>query len=177
MAGWRQAYDELVTARYPSLLAYASLVTGSTEEAQSVTRSALVRVFGRLRPPSTLAAAEVAARREIVARATTRRRRRATMPSATAPQPEPDEVDAATRERVEARERLRALDPLTRACVVLRHADELPLAEVAAELRLSTDDVRARLARAGDPTGEWLDAEAAAEDIMIVEVRGARRRA
>jgi len=165
VAAWRQAYDELVTGRYPALVAYASLLTASPEEADEATRAALVRVFGRLRPPPTSEAADAAVRCAIVARAASGRRSVPDVPRKVEGEPE------------DAHERLRALDAVTRACVVLRYADELPVAEVADRLRIGHDDVRSRLTEAGELMGDLVDAAAAEQDIMIIDVRGDRGRA
>ena len=159
MAAWRHAYDELVTGRYPALVAYASLLTASDIEAEAVTRAALVRVFGRLRPPSNAEAAETAVRREIVTKAASARRGLAAGRRRAA-QAVPDQAERETaaegdgeaRGRSEAAGRLRALDPVTRACVVLRHAATF-VADVADRLRISPDDVRARLGRGRGPYG------------------------
>ena len=184
MAAWRQAYDELVTGRYPALVAYASLLTASDTEAEAVTRAALVRVFGRLRPPSNAEAAERAVRREIVTKAASARRglavglrRAAHAVPDQAKRETAAEGDGETRERGEAAGRLRALDAVTRACVVLRYVDELPVAEVADRLRIGHDDVRSRLTEAGELMGDLVDAAAAEQDIMIIDVRGDRGRA
>ena len=68
MGGWRRHYGELSGPRYPNLIAYAQLLTGSRDTADALVQHALRRTFGRVRRLGTAAQVEEEVRRAIVAR-------------------------------------------------------------------------------------------------------------
>lgn len=68
MRGWRQQYDYFAGQRYPSLIAYAQLLTGNRNRADALVDHSLRRTFGRQRRLGTNAEVEAEIRRQIVAR-------------------------------------------------------------------------------------------------------------
>lgn len=68
MRGWRQQYDYFAGQRYPSLIAYAQLLTGNRNRADALVDHSLRRTFGKQRRLGTNAEVEAEIRRQIVAR-------------------------------------------------------------------------------------------------------------
>ncbi len=140
--------DALVRDRYPALLARARMLLRDPVAAQDLVQDALVATFaGRARFDS-VPQAEQYVRRALTTRFLDQVRRRgrekdatvrlAARPAAVAPDPSEgghrlaDEVEAA----------LATLPPRERACVVLRHVEDLSVRETAAVLRLSDGAVK-----------------------------------
>lgn len=68
MARWRRQYDAFAGPRYPGLIAYAQLLTGSRERADALVNDALRRTFSTWRRLGTETEVEAEIRRLIVAR-------------------------------------------------------------------------------------------------------------
>lgn len=68
MGGWRRQYREFAGPRYPSLIAYAQLLTGNRNRADALVDHSLRRTFGRQRRLGTQSEVETEIRRQIVAR-------------------------------------------------------------------------------------------------------------
>jgi len=145
MSRWEPMLERVARERYPRLVAHAMLLVRSRVEAEDLVQEALVSAFSGKARFTSLAEAEQYVRRAIVSRfmdaARKRSRERAAyarhsaQPSSPVPEPAgdlPGEVEAA----------LAALPPRERACVVLRHVEDLSVRDTAALLRLSEGAVK-----------------------------------
>ena len=145
--GWQGVATELVETRYGALVGYATVLTGSRSDAEDVVHDALIATFGKRRNFPNVAAAEGYVRRAIATRFLDRARRVgreriamwrvATEPVEDVPGPE---VLTADRSSIEAAMTL--LSPKERACVALRHMDQLTTAETAAALGIAEGSVK-----------------------------------
>lgn len=145
MSGWEPLLEVLVRERYPRLLARAALVAATPAEAEDLVQDALVATFGGRARFRSVEQAEQYVRRAIVSRSIDRGRSRTSERRAVArlaarlevaPEPALTGVD---RDLVLA---LHLLSPQERACVVLRHLDDLSVAQTAVALRLSDGAVK-----------------------------------
>lgn len=163
-ASWDAVATALVAERGDALSRYAYLLTGSVDDAADLVQDALVRTFGRPRMSLTLPRAEAYVRRAILNAVIDRSRRAGTWRRVRhlAGTPERvDAADAATDERLDLFDRVRALAPRQAACIVLRYYDDLTVAGIASTLGISegavkrylSDGLRA-LGAAIDPDGE-----------------------
>jgi len=145
--GWEAVATELVRARYGALVGFASTLTGSRAAAEDLVQEALVATFSKNRRLDGLAAAEAYVRRAIATRyvdtARRARRDRATVQRIAA-QPErfAEAADVGMGSREVLDEALAALSPKERACVVLRHLEQLSTRETANALGLSEGAVK-----------------------------------
>lgn len=144
--GWEPVLDQLVRERYPRLVAHAMLLVRSVDEAQDLVQDALVSTFAGRARFAGVAEAEAYVRRAVVSRFVDQGRRRTSERRALA-----REAVLADRGPVdvgpgllapELEAALATLSPRTRACVVLRHMDDLSVRETAALLRLSEGAVK-----------------------------------
>ena len=157
MTPWQDALDELVRPRGRALVGYAYLLTGDTREAEDLVQDALVRTFTRGRGTREVASAEAYVRRAIL---TTyidgfrRRRHWATIRHLTAvaessppdgPHAGPEPVVTT---RLAVQQALALLPPRERACIVLRHFEDMTVAQVADALSLSVGTVKRYLSDA-----------------------------
>jgi len=136
----------LVQERYGALVARATLVTGTRAEAVDIVHDALVATFGARAEFGTVAQAEQYVCRAITSRSVDRIRRRGrerraverlqAMAPTSVTDPEPDVLGA---DVVAA---LADLAPRERACVLLRHLDDLSVQETAQVLALSEGAVK-----------------------------------
>ena len=153
---WQDDVDALARERGSALLAYAYLLTGDRAGAQDLVQDAFVRTFARLSAGHDPDHLESYVRRAIVNGARDGYRRRRTflgVRSRLAPPPGPP-PDALATEHADLERALACLSPRERACVVLRHLEDLSVAETAELLGLSEgavkrylSDARARLGR------------------------------
>ena len=147
MAPWEQVLDDVVRTRRSALVGYACLFA-SPAEAEDLVQEALVRTFARRRSfPDPLAAegyVRAAVRTAFLDRA--RRRKAWTSRAHLFLAPDARSPEAAATAGVDVGAALAALSPRERACVVLRYFDDLPAADIAAELGLSEGAVRRYLA-------------------------------
>ena len=146
MAGWQPMLETVVRERYPRLVAYASLLVGSRAEAEDLVQDALVATFGGRARFSTAAEAEAYVRRAVASRFIDQGRRRTAerkaldRVGALAP---PEPVEPAGTGLDGAVERaLAQLSPRVRACVVLRHMEDLSIRQTADVLSLSEGAVK-----------------------------------
>ncbi|TPX00907.1 sigma-70 family RNA polymerase sigma factor, partial [Schumannella luteola] len=124
---------------------YATLLTGSPDDAADLVQDALVRTFGRLRNGFTVASAEAYVRRAILNAALDRGRRVTRWRKLAPSQYEPDELPSAedaTGLRLDLHDELRKLTPRERACIVLRYYDDLKVDDVAEALGISSGAVK-----------------------------------
>ncbi|MCS0500675.1 SigE family RNA polymerase sigma factor [Protaetiibacter mangrovi] len=144
-AGWERVVAELVAERGDALIRYATLLTGSPDDAADLVQDALVRTFGRLRNGFTVASAEAYVRRAILNAALDRGRRVTRWRKLAPSQYEPDELPSAedaTGLRLDLHDELRKLTPRERACIVLRYYDDLKVDDVAEALGISSGAVK-----------------------------------
>ena len=176
MSGWRGLAAEVVDARYPSLVAYGVLLTASRADAEDLVQDALVKVFSRIRPLPNLAAADQYVRRAMltiyidgVRRDSLWRRIRGAVAADEAVAGPEHAVVAGT----DVRAALAALSPRERTCVVLRHFDDLTMAQIADELRLAEGTVKRYLSDAMAKLGAELAEPGETAD--VVALRATRR--
>lgn len=143
--GWADVLDRLVAERYGGLLAYATVLTGDRHEAQDVLHDALVSTFSARGSFGSVPQAEAYVRRAVASRFVDRARRRGRERAAV--------VRLAGREPVSSELRsdlldadvaagLAALPPQQRACVVLRHLDDVSVRDTARMLGISEGAVK-----------------------------------
>ncbi|TQL02237.1 RNA polymerase sigma factor [Cellulomonas sp. SLBN-39] len=184
--GWEPMLEALVRERWPALLARARMLARDPRDAEDLVQEALVATFrGRARFAS-LPEAEQYVRRAVVSRFYDQARRAqregaASRRLAARPVPDvpgPDVRAAGLADEVEAA--LAELAPRERACVVLRHLDDVSVRDTAHLLGLSegavkrytSDGVRALAVRLGVPA----PSEPAGAPVRLVPtVKEARR--
>ncbi|GAA4622674.1 RNA polymerase sigma factor [Cellulomonas oligotrophica] len=142
--GWRTALDALVDQRYGALVARATLVTGSRVDALDLVHDALVVAFSARARFASVDEAEQDVCRAVVTLFVGRRRRRRDRATAVllaararwaTSDPEPDVLGA------DVMAALAELSRRERACVLLRHLDNLSVQETAQLLGLSEGSV------------------------------------
>jgi RNA polymerase sigma factor (sigma-70 family) len=146
MSRWEPLLEQLVRERHGALLARALMLTGHRAEAEDLLQDALVATFSSRARFTSMAAAEQYVRRAIVTRSVDQARSRASERRALdrlRGMPEPVVPDVAVtgleRDLVVA---LQTLTPRQRACLVLRHVEDMSVAETAAALGLSDGAVK-----------------------------------
>lgn len=166
VAGWQTVLDALVRERGTALVGYGYLLTGDLREAEDLLQDSLVKVFTRGRPAHEVASAEGYVRRTMLRTHIDGFRRRkhwaairhfVATEDATPGDGPLAGPDVLVTERLALHDALRTLAPRERACLVLRYYDDLPIAEIAAELSLTegavkrylSDGTRALVARLG----------------------------
>lgn len=179
MAAWQGFYDELATTRYPALLAYATLLTGSRAAAEDLLHDAFVRVFSRPRRLESARHAEAYVRRALANLAMDRARALARDADAArralAAQAAPDPAGGVD-ERVGMASALAHLPLQVRTCVVLRYYDDLTVAQVADRLGLATGTVKRYLADARALLGELVELpDGERESAPVIVTEGRRR--
>lgn len=142
-------FAEYVGERSAALRRYAYLLTGDLASADDLLQDALVKVFRRW-PPVTGPGTDAYVR-TVIARthiSVWRRVGRREVPVAELPEAQGPDVMAGVADRDEVWRLLRGLGPRQRAVVVLRFWSDLPEAEIAAVLNISTGTVKSQLHRA-----------------------------
>jgi RNA polymerase sigma-70 factor (ECF subfamily) len=147
MAGADDVVAELAATRWRALVGYAFLLTGSVADAEEVVQEALVKVVVRSRAGTDLHAAEAYARQAVLTVFLDRARRGTRWAAlqhlfrreAARDVPDPAAASVLT---LDVQAALAALSPRERACVVLRHVEDLGVAEVADRLGLSPGAVK-----------------------------------
>jgi RNA polymerase sigma factor (sigma-70 family) len=139
---WEPLLEQLVRERYARLLARAYLLVRSRGDAEDLVQEALLATFGGRARLRSVEAAEQYVRRAIVSRFVDRLRRDGRQASAhddaarlTLP-PDPEDVST------ELESALVLLAPRERACVILRHIEQMSVAETAEHLGLSDGAVK-----------------------------------
>ncbi len=157
VADWQHALDGLVRARGRALVGYAYLLTGDVREAEDLVQDALVRTFTRGRGTRQVESAEAYVRRTILTTYVDGFRRRrhwaAIRHLAAVPEPSPPDGPHAGPEpvvttRLAVQQALDLLPPRERACIVLRHFEDMTVAQVADVLSLSVGTVKRYLSDA-----------------------------
>ena len=141
--GWEPMLEQVARERYPRLVARAMLLVASRADAEDLVQEALVSTFSARARFDSPGQAEQYVRRAIVSRFVDRTRkhgyeRQALQRVAARPgvPPVPDTLST------ELESALRALTPRQRACVVLRHLEDMSVRETAAALGLSEGAVK-----------------------------------
>ncbi|MDC7122883.1 sigma-70 family RNA polymerase sigma factor [Cellulomonas fimi] len=149
MSRWEPMLDALVRERYPALLTRATLLVRDRHTAEDLVQDALVATFGGRARFASLPEAEQYVRRAIVSRFYDRYRRvvregsalrRVAHERSDDTVPAPGTSHAGLSDALE--DALALLPPRERACVVLRHVEDLPVRETADVLRLSEGAVK-----------------------------------
>lgn len=146
MARWEPMLEQVARERYPRLVAYGMLLTGSQPDAEDLVQDALVATFAGRARFAAAAEAEAYLRRAVASRFVDHGRRRTAERRALARAggqraSVPDDVaGAGLAPDVELA--LGRLSPRVRACIVLRHMDDLSVRETAQVLRLSEGAVK-----------------------------------
>jgi RNA polymerase sigma factor (sigma-70 family) len=143
IASGERAISELFRERFDPMVRLATLLTGSVETAEELVMDAFTRLAPRIdeldQPAAYLRTAVVNATRSHHRRLRTARQH--PVPGAAAEAVIDPELD-------ELWHRLDQLRPDERACVVLRFYEDLPLADIAAQLDLPLGTVKSHLHRA-----------------------------
>lgn len=176
--------DELVRDRYPALLARARMLVRDPVAAQDLVQDALVATFSGRARFTSVPAAEQYVRRALATRSVDGLRRRGRERTAVErlaalraePLPDPAEGTALADEVEQA---LSTLAPRERACVVLRHLEDLSVHETAELLQLSdgavkrytSDGVRALSALLGVPVPDPADTDVPVRLVTTEEER------
>ena len=142
-------FTEYVGERSAALRRYAYLLTGDLASADDLLQDALVKVYRRW-PPVTGPGTEAYVR-TVIARthiSVWRRVGRREVPVRELPEAPAADVMAGVADRDEVWRLLQGLGPRQRAVVVLRFWSDLPEAEIASILGISTGTVKSQLSRA-----------------------------
>ncbi len=174
MARWEPLLERVAHERYARLVAYAMLLTRSRADAEDLVQDALVATFSGRARFATIAEAEAYVRRAVASRFVDAGRRRSAERRAlarTGSHAAPEAVAPPTlglAPEVEAA--LALLSPRERACVVLRHMEDLSVRDTAAVLRLSEGAVKRYVSDGVARLGAALDA-GVAEHVPVVDAR------
>lgn len=141
-AAWEPLLEQLVRERYARLLARAHLLVGPGGDADDLVQEALLATFGGRARLRSVEAAEQYVRRAIVSRFIDRLRRSERERTAHDEAARLDTGSAPTTWSTELESALAAIAPRERACVVLRHVEQLSVADTAAQLGLSQGAVK-----------------------------------
>lgn len=180
MARWEPMLEEVARERYPRLVAYGMLLTGSQADAEDLVQDALVSTFSGRARFSTGAEAEAYLRRTVASRFVDHGRRRTAERRALVKvggqrPPAPDDVTASGL-APDVERALGCLSPRVRACIVLRHMDDLSVRETAALLRLSEGAVKRYVSDGVAALSLALGATSSGSLEPVVEVSAAVRR-
>jgi RNA polymerase sigma-70 factor (sigma-E family) len=147
----RQALRELYVEHYTSLVRMACLLLDRKEAAEEVVQEAFVRLdrsWHRVQDPSALPAY---LRSTVMNLARSRLRRRLVArnypPNPSPDAPAADEAVVVREEQQQVIEALRSLPDRQRECLVLRYYQDLPEAEIASTLGISSGSVKTHIHR------------------------------
>lgn len=146
MRAWEPLLERMAVRRYPQLVAYAMRLTGSRPDAEDLVQEALVTTFSGRARFATEAEAEAYVRRAVASRFIDAGRRRTIERRALERHVGQTPVEHVPPPSVglapEVERALALLAPRERACVVLRHMEDLSTRETAQLLRLSEGAVK-----------------------------------
>ena len=150
MSDWAATLDTLLRERGSALFGYAYVLTGSAPAAEDLLQDALVRTFRTGSGSRGLDSAHAYVKRAIATAFIDQGRRSAARPrtvtdSGLEPAPIADHAPASDA-TTDLHAALLTLPPRERACVVLRYLEDMPVAAVAAELKLAEGSVKRYLA-------------------------------
>src|SRR6478735_8805868 len=151
MAHWESLLEELVATRRRALVGYAYVLTGDVAAAEDLVHEALLRTFHKPRGLKDMGHAEGYVRRTIATQFLNGRRKHGrflakvhlfgAVDSPRDPQEGAGVVDA-------VRAAMQRLTPRERACIALRHYEQLQVREIAHVLGLAEGTVKRYLADA-----------------------------
>lgn len=150
MDDWEHGLGELVRTRHRSLMGYAYLLSGDVQDAEDLVQDALVKVFSRRSAPQPHAA-EAYVRRAIYTiylDGYRRRTRWSRIRHLTASADHQESTAPSTDAEIDVAAALQRLSPRQRACVLLRHYDDLTVPQIADELGIAEGTVRRHVADA-----------------------------
>ena len=145
MTEWRAVLEEVVRERRPALVGYASLLTHDLRDAEDLVHDAIVRTFSAERPVTNVHTAEAYIRRVVRTTFLDSARKRRTWQSRSSLFATDDverSPESAAVAGFDVRQALETLSPRERACIVLRHFDDLTIADIAHDLNLSVGAVK-----------------------------------
>jgi len=170
---WEDELDEFARVRGPALVGYGYLLTGELHAARDLVQDAFVRTFARHRTGTDAEKIEAYVRQAMlnIYRDAYRKRRtwfgvRPLVAERAAYGP-PDVVAA---DRVDVHAALGRLSPRERACIVLRHYDDLTVPEIASRLAVSEGAVKRYLSDARMRLEPLLDD--GADDVDVIMLKG-----
>jgi len=167
----------MVRERRSALVAYACLFVVDRRDAEDLVHDAIVRTFARPRAVTEIHAAEGYVRQAIrtVFLDQTRRRRTWQGKAHLFDDPPVAAASEAATASADVSAALLVLTPRERACIVLRHFDDLPVSQIAAALHLSEGSVKRYLS---DPTAKLrtrlavVDSPHEFESVCIIDREG-----
>ncbi|WP_041832670.1 sigma-70 family RNA polymerase sigma factor [Actinoplanes sp. N902-109] len=148
MVTGHEAFTAFVATRGAALSRYAYVLSGDREEAADLVQDALLRTYARARGGAGFEHVEAYVRRAILTGYLDRRRREQRWRAIRHLLPGRGAADSAEEEvvlRSATHEVLAGLSPRQRACLVLRYYEDLPVAEIAAQLRCGPGTVKRHL--------------------------------
>ena len=172
---WDRDMERLARERGSALVGYAYLLTGELTAAQDLVQEALIQTFSRRRRDD-VEFLEAYVRRAILNTYLNSRRRRQRWGDVVHLVADADATagpDAIVADRADVHAALARLTPRERACVVLRHFEDLTVRDIAAHLDVSEGAVKRYLSDARRRLAPMLGAPDAADIDVITE--GARR--
>ncbi len=185
MSRWEPMLELVARERYRSLVAHAMLLAGSLAEAEDLVQDALVTSFSARAKFASIGEAEHYVRRAVASRFIDATRRKARERTAlVAALPDGGRVGVADGADVAAlglstplKTALATLSPRQRACVVLRHVEDLSTRETARVLGLSEGAVKRYLSDGVAALNAALGTTAATEEPHVVRIstKGVRR--
>jgi len=181
MRAWHGVLDTLVRERRSRLVGYAYLLTGDRPTAEDLVHDAIIRTFTRARRLTNVNEAEAYVRRTILTQFLNARDRQkvARAKSHLLVERDAAPADEHAGEHDAVVLALRELPERQRACVVLRHVEDLSTAETAARMGVSEGAVKRYLhdavARLRERLGDLgLDATPDGGVTAVMPRRGAR---
>lgn len=145
-APWEQDFTDYFAARAPALRRLAYAICGNWHTAEDLVQATFVQLYRhwrRLRQETV----DAYARRALVNACLSHRRDRRREWVTDTPPDQPAEPDADSAGRVDLARALADLPPRQRAMVVLRHLEDLSVAEVASILGVAEGTVKSQTAR------------------------------
>ena len=173
---WEDELDDFARVRGPALVGYGYLLTGELHAAQDLVQDAFVRTFARHRAGTDADRIEAYVRQAMLNIYRDDYRKRRTwfgvrpLVAERAAYGSPDVVAA---DRVDVHAALGRLSPRERACIVLRHYDDLTVPEIASRLAVSEGAVKRYLSDARMRLEPLLDD--GADDVDVIMLKGTGR--
>jgi RNA polymerase sigma-70 factor, ECF subfamily len=149
-------FEDFYQANYPRLVGQLTVVTGSLEDAEDAVQEAFARASTRWARLRAYDAPEAWVRRVALNLATTGLRHARRQLAALARLPTPTAEPPRSTDRLAIEAGLRRLPLRHRQVLVLHYGADLPVEQVAQQLRLPTGTVKSRLARARAALGAYL---------------------